>query len=177
MSTFIARMVTMRAVIRSATSADLDAIAAVHVAGFRAGNEPHLPPATARRMTAEHSWRTWRSLIEAGPGRGVVLVAQDDGSGQVAGVAAAGPSRQPGDDEAELYALYVEPDAWGTGHGAALDAAAREHLCEQGFATATLWVLEANERARRFYERRGWQADGERRDHLGSTTMRYRVEL
>jgi RimJ/RimL family protein N-acetyltransferase len=26
-----------------------------------------------------------------------------------------------------------------------------------------LWVLEANERARRFYERGGWKADGETR--------------
>ena len=28
---------------------------------------------------------------------------------------------------------------------------------------ATLWVLEENPRARRFYERAGWRTDGERK--------------
>ena len=46
---------------------------------------------------------------------------------------------------------------------------------------ATLWVLATNERARRFYEREGWRADGltthEHVDGELRPTMRYRVEL
>jgi hypothetical protein len=38
---------------------------------------------------------------------------------------------------------------------AALDA-----LAGFGFGEATLWVLDANERARRFYEAGGWSTDG-----------------
>jgi GNAT superfamily N-acetyltransferase len=76
-----------------------------------------------------------------------------------------------------MYALYVDPGSWGAGYGAALDAAVREDLGEHGFPDATLWVLEANERARRFYEREGWALDGGRRDHLGATAVRYRVAL
>jgi ribosomal protein S18 acetylase RimI-like enzyme len=169
-------MVTMHGVIRPATPTDVDAIVAVHVAGFRAGNAPHLAPEQADRMTPGRSGASWRSLIQSGPPRGAVLVATDDEEA-VTGVAAAGPSRDPGDDGGELYALYVDPDRSGAGHGAALDDAAREHLAAQGFGRAILWVLEANERARHFYERRGWHPEGERREHLGSTTLRYRVEL
>jgi GNAT superfamily N-acetyltransferase len=166
----------MRWVIRPATITDLEAMTAVHVAGFRAGNAPHLPPEQADRMTTERSRAAWRSLIEAGPPRSAVLVLLD-GDGAIAGLAAAGPSRDPGDDGGELYALYVDPDRSGAGRGSALDQAARTHLAEQGFARAILWVLEGNDRARSFYERRGWEADGERRDHLGATTMRYAVTL
>jgi ribosomal protein S18 acetylase RimI-like enzyme len=166
----------MRGVIRPATLADLDAMTAVHVAGFRAGNAAHLPAEHADRMTPERSGTTWRSLIDAGPARSAALVLVDD-DGQVAGIAAAGPSRDPGDDDGQLYALYVDPDRFGAGYGSALDRAARAHLAEQGFTRATLWVLEGNDRARSFYEGRGWEADGERRYHLGSTTIRYGVAL
>ena len=60
-------------------------------------------------------------------------------------------------------------------------AAALEKLRTSGFDTATLWVLEDNPRARRFYEREGWNTDGRRRDEemLGVTVteVRYRIAL
>jgi GNAT superfamily N-acetyltransferase len=61
-----------------------------------------------------------------------------------------------------LESLFVVPDQWGGGAGAALHDEAVVRLRAHG-AGARLWVLEANERARRFYERRGWRHDGERR--------------
>jgi hypothetical protein len=39
---------------------------------------------------------------------------------------------------------------------------------------ATLWVLEANARGRCFWERRGWEPDGERRIEHGKVELRYR---
>jgi ribosomal protein S18 acetylase RimI-like enzyme len=166
----------MSVVIRAATPSDLDDVVAIHVAAFRAGNVPHLPPELASHMTPGRSTTGWRSLIASPPRRSTVLVAQD-GDEAIAGIAAAGPSRDPGDDGGELYALYVHPDRWGQGHGQALDGAARHHLSDAGFGGAILWVLEANERARRFYERAGWDAEGERRHHLGATTIRYTAAL
>jgi hypothetical protein len=38
--------------------------------------------------------------------------------------------------------------------------AALQGLAGAGFTAATLWVLESNARARRFYEACGWSADG-----------------
>lgn len=61
-----------------------------------------------------------------------------------------------------LKSLFVLPEAWGGGAGSALHDEAVALLRAKG-AGAQLWVLEANERARRFYERRGWRYDGERR--------------
>lgn len=56
-----------------------------------------------------------------------------------------------------LNGLYVRPEAWGTGVAARLHDRA---LAALGPGRARLWVLEENRRARRFYERRGWAADG-----------------
>ena len=66
------------------------------------------------------------------------------------------------------------PRSWGAGHGSALHEAAMDHLAKEGFGEAVLWVLEGNERARRFYERRGWRADGARGDFWGATRVRLR---
>ena len=52
----------------------------------------------------------------------------------------------------ELDALYVLPEAAGSGVGSTLLNAATN--------TTHLWVLEANAHARRFYEVRGWHASG-----------------
>jgi ribosomal protein S18 acetylase RimI-like enzyme len=97
----------------------------------------------------------------------------------VVGFVSVGPSRdQRG--QGELYALYVDPAAWSTGAGRALIERAEEELA-WSYEEAILWVLEDNPRARRFYERAGWQPDGRRRieERLGvsSREVRYSKRL
>ena len=60
----------------------------------------------------------------------------------------------------ELYALYVTPAWWSTGTGRALMGQALTSLEAEGFRRVVLWVLADNARARRFYERAGFAADG-----------------
>lgn len=60
----------------------------------------------------------------------------------------------------EVYAIYVDPDSWGTGAGLALMDAAVAWLRQRGLRPIRLWVLEGNTRARTFYERYGFTADG-----------------
>ncbi|HEX7745278.1 MAG TPA: GNAT family N-acetyltransferase, partial [Micromonosporaceae bacterium] len=62
----------------------------------------------------------------------------------------------------EILAVYVEPAHWGTGIGRELLRGGCAVLSAQGFAEVRLWVLADNLRARRFYERAGLFADGER---------------
>jgi GNAT superfamily N-acetyltransferase len=61
-----------------------------------------------------------------------------------------------------LRHLFVLPGDWGSGGGGLLHDEA-VGLLRAKEAGARLWVLEQNERARRFYEHRGWRYDGERR--------------
>ena len=64
-------------------------------------------------------------------------------------------------ESGEVYAIYVRPDAWGTGSGWALMDAAVAWLADR-WQEAILWVAEENPRARRFYERYGWVAESTR---------------
>jgi ribosomal protein S18 acetylase RimI-like enzyme len=82
---------------------------------------------------------------------------------------------------AEVYAIYVAPAVWGRGVGRALMGAALAALSGAHFAEATLWVLEENDRARRFYEGGGWADDGTARwDTVCGedvSEVRYRIRL
>lgn len=60
----------------------------------------------------------------------------------------------------EIYAIYQEEDTAGTGVGWMLFSFALQDLYSCGYQSAVLWVLNSNDRARRFYERAGFQADG-----------------
>jgi ribosomal protein S18 acetylase RimI-like enzyme len=80
---------------------------------------------------------------------------------------------------AEIYAIYVLPDAWRRGAGSALLTTAVDHWRAHGATTLVLWVLKANARGRAFYEALGWHADGRREEiDLGGRAtpeVRYRL--
>lgn len=63
-------------------------------------------------------------------------------------------------DVAGVPALYVHPDAFGTDAGGALMDAATDAIRQRGYSEAILWMLDGNQRAARFYQRRGWVRDG-----------------
>jgi ribosomal protein S18 acetylase RimI-like enzyme len=62
----------------------------------------------------------------------------------------------------EIVAIYVQPGSWGTGAGRTLLGEALASLAEQGLTEVRLWVLEANQPARRFYQIAGFIEDGGR---------------
>lgn len=68
-------------------------------------------------------------------------------------------------DAAELHALYVLPEYQGQGIGHRLLTAAG--------AVSSLWVLQENHAARRFYAAHGWAPDGMERMAFGVVEMRY----
>jgi GNAT superfamily N-acetyltransferase len=161
--------------VRAATEADADAIERVRVRGWRVAYRHVFPAADLDAMTIDGT--RWRDRL-AGPLDGwTILVAARDG--EVVGFTALGPSRD-GERVGELYAIYVDPDAWSTGAGRALILRSEEALGKD-FAEATLWVLEDNPRARRFYEAFGWAPDGGRqlfqRFGVRAPEVRYRKRL
>ena len=81
---------------------------------------------------------------------------------RICGFAAWGASRDADatPDTAEVYAIYLDPDAIGRGVGRSLFATAVDDIVAHGSSAATLWVLDTNERARRFYAAAGWYPDG-----------------
>jgi GNAT superfamily N-acetyltransferase len=65
-----------------------------------------------------------------------------------------------GECTGEIDAIYLRPESIGQGLGQLLMSWTVDALTRLGYTSATLWVLDGNTRARRFYERAGWSADG-----------------
>ena len=149
-------------IVRPARLDDVEAIASAHVRSWQAAYVGIVPQSILDRLSVERRAAQWREVI-AEDGRERVWVVDD---GRVRGFASIGPAR---DDDlpqgaGELYAIYLEPEAWSQGLGHSLMGAATQDLIDRQSAPYVLWVLTDNARARRFYEAAGWQPDGVRRE-------------
>ena len=152
--------------LRPAVPADAEAGAALHMACWREAYTPYADPAllAERLASSDRFVAAWTKQLADGPPR---VLAQADG--ELVGFSVVGPGRD-GVDVAptELYAIYVRAAWWGTGLGQHLwDAVRPEQAC-------SLWVLEDNARARGFYARNGFVADGARElyEDLGTWEIR-----
>ena len=143
--------------VRIATPDDARAIAEIHVTSWQEGYRGQLPDSYLKSLSADARETRWAQSLRDGA---AVLLAKH--AENPLGFVTYGPSR---DDDApetcgEIYALYVHPNAWSTGKGQQLHDGALAALAAQGSTVVRLWVLTSNDRARRFYSRRGWELDG-----------------
>ncbi len=60
----------------------------------------------------------------------------------------------------EIIGLYLDPDFIGDGYGKQSMTWIKKEVKSRGYDKISLWVLEENSRARRFYEKSGFKADG-----------------
>ncbi|MCP2335845.1 GNAT family N-acetyltransferase [Actinomadura rupiterrae] len=165
--------------VRHATPEDAEAIAKVHVAGWRTAYRGFVPDAELDALRWQDRVADWRE--RTAPGSTVtVLVAEDDGG--LVGFASSGPPR---DEDLvagrawELYAIYLGPSTWRRGVGTALLRSTIEAVPTH-VPALVLWVLDGNARARGFYERNGFVPDGTTvPSRLGPQyqDLRYRIEI
>jgi GNAT superfamily N-acetyltransferase len=154
---------------------DAETIGHVHVRAWQATYSEVMPAAFLAAMDPAARAEQWRAIVERRDPRHAQLVADIDGV--PVGFSAFGPAR--GDEHrGEVYAINVDPDWVERGVGQPLFSAAVAALTDFGFTELVLWVVRENARARRFYERNGWVADGgEQRAEFGDATvveLRYR---
>jgi GNAT superfamily N-acetyltransferase len=167
--------------LRPAALADVRAIAEVHVASWQAAYRGLLPDPVLAKLEVEPREQMFRQVLTAPRTPGMALWVGES-QGRIDGFVAFGPERDRGEEAlGEIYALYADRRAWGTGLGTALLAQACDQLRRSGCSEAVLWVLDSNRRARGFYERRGWRADGGRKAEMQEGLLlqevRYRVRL
>jgi GNAT superfamily N-acetyltransferase len=159
--------VTPTAEIRDAAPADARAIAEVHVEGWRWGYRSILPDGYLEGLSVAERETVWfRALNAPTPGTARFVAVHD---GDVVGFIATGPADDdfapPPPGATEVSAIYLREAAQGTGVGRALLERATDAMRAEGSRHAVLWVFEANDRARRFYEAAGWSPDGAQAEH------------
>lgn len=146
--------------IRPMTPADCDRVAEIRIGGWRSAYAGLIPQSYLDALDVAQDAERRRGHLAQADGSVVNLVAEL--GGQVVGWACHGPYRdgEVRTEDAELYALYVDPGRYGMGMGHALLQEAVRRCAAAGHARMLLWVLKDNTRARRFYERAGFRPDG-----------------
>lgn len=130
--------------VRNAEAGEIDHLAKLWFDGWRDAHALIVPAELTRRRTLE----SFRQRLQAA----------------LPDVRVVGPSGAPvglcivKDDE--LYQLYVSAESRGSGAAAVLIADAEGRLSARGVGTAWLACAIGNERAARFYEKRGWRRAG-----------------
>ena len=82
-----------------------------------------------------------------------------------------------GDTVGELICIHSLQDNWAKGYGSAMMHHALAELQQQGYESVILWVFEANNRARRFYEKHSFSLTGEKKLINGIAEVMYRKSL
>jgi RimJ/RimL family protein N-acetyltransferase len=160
--------------VRSCEPRDAVALAAIHARAWRAAYESLMPAVFLDEFEASRAaaWQRYLNDPEMPP---IYVSLRPDGAPS-GFIALAIPSR---DDRGsvEVAALNVDPAAWGHGAGTALMSAATRHFQDLPQETATLWVVDGNARAQRFYERLGWRYDGITKTHVGTGVLELHMRL
>jgi GNAT superfamily N-acetyltransferase len=139
---------------------------------------PRMPDERERMIDMLEDQRTW-ALLALIDGRPVGHVGMNPARQRPAGGGPEGWRGRPViRGMVHLWHLFVLPDWWGS---CVADVLHREFITEastEGYANARLYTPAAHERARRFYERRGWRALGEQLNpELGLAVAEYRIAL
>jgi GNAT superfamily N-acetyltransferase len=165
---------------RRATLADAQGIAETHVASWQAGYRGLFPDAVLDNLAVAERRAMWEARLAKGESNLWVT----ESAGRVSGFISCCPSRDadlPPPEFAEIAALYVRPEAWDTGCGYALTQAAFGNMRATPAQSAIVWVLTANARGRRFYERVGFVPEGGVKDitlfNVTLPELRYRRSL
>ena len=148
-------------VVRDADASEIDALAHVWYDAYRDAHEALLPHALFRARTLTRfrqriadALGDFRVVGPVGAPLGLCVLQHD-----------------------ELYQLFVAAEGRGTGVAAALIDDGEARLAARGVRTAWLACAIGNDRAARFYEKRGWRRVGVVPSHLTTPTGDFSVDV
>ena len=170
--------------IRAAVPEDAGSIASVHMRSWQQTYRGQLPDEYLDKLLDDipRLKEVWERIATTMPERAALFVAVV--GGEVVGFVNVNPSREEDLDPqtfGELGVIYLLEEFWGQGIGKALHDQGMDYLRGAGFSNAMLWVLDTNERTRRWYERQDWRLDSKvRTEYRGTLVLnevRYIIQL
>ena len=164
--------------LRRATLDDASAVGYIHVESWNVAYRGIMPVDVIARNDLAYRTRFWSERIadQEWP----VFVIEENG--QRVAFCQMVPSRDPDDDPSRvghITSIHVLPHLRGRGHGRALVDHVLAEFQRRGFTEVTLWVLEQNAPARKFYEGYGFRQDAATRRYPRTEVpeVRYRIRL
>lgn len=139
--------------VREATRDDAAAIGEVHAEAWRVAHRDLFDGPWLRRLVEERR-HCWSEVMETRKYVRNTLLLAEQGD-RVVAFTYFGPHPE-GMPDAEVFALYAHPTAWGTGVAWTLMDAAWDSLKEARFRRVRAWTMLGANRARHFYESFGF---------------------
>lgn len=164
--------------LRRASSADAQAVGRIHVESWNVAYRGIMPDDVIAKTDLAYRTQFWAERI-ADREWPVFLLEED---GQPVAFCQMIPSRDSDDDGTSVghvTSLHVLPHLRGRGYGRVLMDHVLSEFRRRGFTAVTLWVIEENRDARRFYEKYGFHLDGGTRKYSKTNVpeVRYRIRL
>ncbi len=162
--------------IRKSIHSDIPAIAALHIEGWKGAYGGIVDQSYLDTLNLDMRIKSWTEWMASGESE--VFVGEKDG--RIAGFVTIGRTKTapPGSSpirpshSGEIYAIYLHPDVWRQGIGTALLKHAMRELKARRHSTVCLWVLDANVRAKAFYEKMGGQKLGGKMIEIGPSNLK-----
>ena len=138
-------------IVRDMLVSDCDAIASIHVRGWQTAYQGIMEQSFLDALNVKQRGERWRQNLAAG-NCPINLLAEADG--KVLAFGGGGHNRTLDvvpEVTGELWALYTDPQCWGSGAGTALFKEF-SHRIGHSFC---IWVATENKIGRKFYEKMG----------------------
>lgn len=161
--------------ISSVSMQDAKVLACIQTESWKAGFSGILDQAVLERMTnLEKVQAMYERTISNGGEHGYLLRVD----GQPHCIAWWGAARDADmQGYAELICIHSLPGRWRMGYGSRMMEKVLWDIKADGFNRVMLWVFEENIRARSFYERHGFCANGKTKRGFGAVEMCYEKAL
>ncbi|PJD96579.1 MAG: GNAT family N-acetyltransferase [Legionella sp.] len=145
----------LHASVRLATIEDADALSMIHVASWQKAFKEYIPESLLIHLPLTGRPELWQEALKKGALVYVVEVKE-----QLVGLMSIVLDSESCAAKGEINAIYLHPHYWHKGLGTQLWAFAVVHLKELGCLDIGIWVLEANDKTRAFYESLQFQNTG-----------------
>lgn len=163
--------------IRIATQDDISALAQLHCQGWKDSYIDLVPQDYLDGLTTDEFVEKWQKWMP--DDISTTLIAEDE-NGNPAGFSMFGALKTPVPGQssirpiysAELYAIYLGKDHWGTGLAQDFFKQTAEKLKEQKHYSMALWVVGGNKRACKFYDKMGGQRIGKKVVEIGGRNVK-----
>lgn len=161
----------MSAFIRPVRVGDEDALAYIQTESWRAAFGGILDKDTLDRCAdMERARAMYKRLLDEKKGNGYILTLDGEPHCIAWWDAARDPELY---GKAELICIHSLPRNWRRGYGSLMMDRVLADIKASGFSEVVLWVFVDNERARKFYEAKGFHATDHLKPGLGTQEMCY----
>lgn len=161
--------------IRQVKQGDELTLAHIQIESWKAAFHDILPEEVLTKYTdIEHATNMYRKLLEDNRGNGYIL--EIDGNAHcIAYWDATREKDMP--DVAEIICIHSLQDNWRKGYGSKMMDRVLTDIAAAGYTKVMLWVFEENERARSFYEAKGFYATEKTQPAFGSSEICYEKSI